>query len=245
MTHPDIATLFDRMDRWRNLPAYQLERRADIFFGLFLPEALDHHLRPRGITINPCLIPEFPLGQEDAKRSAKADYFALSNDHKSAFLIELKTDMKSLRDGQKRYLSNAVERGLAELLYHVKYIAKATRPSGRKKHFHLLQAIADLGLITLPEALEHKIYCSPRGVYKCIDDIVIAPDPPSLEVIYILPNAINDLDNIDFETFAGIVEHRGEIGRQFARHLQRWARIPAGSRSDDVIRRRSSAVPGM
>jgi len=57
-----IASLFNRLDAWRHLPAYQLERRADIFFGLFLPDALNHHLRSRGISINPRVIPEFPLG---------------------------------------------------------------------------------------------------------------------------------------------------------------------------------------
>lgn len=28
--------LFDLLDDWRNLPSYQLERRADIFFALHL-----------------------------------------------------------------------------------------------------------------------------------------------------------------------------------------------------------------
>ena len=35
-----IDRLFDRMDRWRHLPSYQLERRADLFFSLYLPEVL-------------------------------------------------------------------------------------------------------------------------------------------------------------------------------------------------------------
>lgn len=35
-----IDTLFDRMDAWRHFPNYQLERRADIFFALYLPEGL-------------------------------------------------------------------------------------------------------------------------------------------------------------------------------------------------------------
>ena len=78
MTHPDIATLFASLDRWRHLPAYQLERRADIYFGLFLPDVLNHHLGSRNLTIDPRIIPEFPLGQAASRRSDKADYFALS-----------------------------------------------------------------------------------------------------------------------------------------------------------------------
>ena len=35
-----IDTLFNRVDAWRHLPNYQLERRADLFFSLYLPEVL-------------------------------------------------------------------------------------------------------------------------------------------------------------------------------------------------------------
>jgi len=36
-----IDAIFDRMDVWRHLPSYQLERRADLFFALYLPEVLN------------------------------------------------------------------------------------------------------------------------------------------------------------------------------------------------------------
>lgn len=39
-----IDTLFNRMDAWRHLPNYQLERRADLFFSLYLPEVLEAKL---------------------------------------------------------------------------------------------------------------------------------------------------------------------------------------------------------
>ena len=35
-----MLQLFDRLDEWRDFPNYQLERRADIFFSLYLVEAL-------------------------------------------------------------------------------------------------------------------------------------------------------------------------------------------------------------
>ena len=41
-----IDTLFDRMDAWRHLPSYQLERRADLFFSLYLPEVLEARADP-------------------------------------------------------------------------------------------------------------------------------------------------------------------------------------------------------
>ncbi len=33
-----LNELFDNMDSWRHLPAYQFERRADIFFSIYLPD---------------------------------------------------------------------------------------------------------------------------------------------------------------------------------------------------------------
>lgn len=74
MTQPDVAALFDLLDRWRHLPSYRLEPRADAIFGLFLPDTLDRHLAPRGIAVDPLVIPEFPLGQIDTRRSDKADF---------------------------------------------------------------------------------------------------------------------------------------------------------------------------
>ena len=70
--------VFSLLDQWRHLPAYQLERRADIFFGLFLPHVLDDYLRPSELAVDTRLIPEFPLRQQGSNRSDKADYFALA-----------------------------------------------------------------------------------------------------------------------------------------------------------------------
>ena len=53
-----IDTLFNRMDAWRHFPNYQLERRADIFFALYLPEVLEAKL---GFAVRPELAPEFPV----------------------------------------------------------------------------------------------------------------------------------------------------------------------------------------
>ena len=38
---PTIKRVFKLLDDWRHLPGYQFERRADIFFALFLPEVLN------------------------------------------------------------------------------------------------------------------------------------------------------------------------------------------------------------
>ena len=229
MTDPDIASLFDLLDDWRHLPAYQLERRADIFFALFLTDVLNHHLGRRGIQIDPRLIPEFPLRHAKTKRSDKVDFFALSTDHQHVFLIELKTDMTSLDDKQLDYLKRALARRTVGLLHDVKFMAQARNPAARSKYFHLLKALACLGMVTLPEQLERKIYDTPQGVYECIDAIEIATTLPRLDVILVLPEPKKGWNCIDFETFAGVVEKRGEIGKRFAASLREWTCIKAGS----------------
>lgn len=213
------------------MPSYQLERRADVFFGLFLPEVLSRHLRQRDIEIDPRLIPEFPLGQGGAKRSDKADYFALSIDRKHAFLIELKTDLGSLRPSQKDYLNRAERRGLNCVLHDLRDMAKATNVQARRKYFHLLQAIADLGLMRLPPGLEDKIHGP--GVYELIESIEIVPDFPSLEVIYVLPGTPKSSDGMDiiyFQSFADVVRPCGEIGARFADSLCKWSNVKPGER---------------
>ncbi len=52
-----IHLLFNLLDDWRTLPAYQLERRADIFFAIYLDKILEKH---KGVKIN-LIIPEFPV----------------------------------------------------------------------------------------------------------------------------------------------------------------------------------------
>ena len=52
------AEVFKHLDQWRHFPAYALERRADIYFGLVLPEIMKQRFELAGsVTV----IPEFPL----------------------------------------------------------------------------------------------------------------------------------------------------------------------------------------
>ena len=230
MTYPEVASIFGLLDKWRHLPAYQLERRADIFFALFLPDVLNRHLSQRGIAIDPRLVPEFPLKRREDNGSKKADYLALSTDHEHAFLIELKTDSASLDKDQFHYLEDAVHRGMHELLRDLKCIVKATEACKRGKYFHLLKALSDLGLIRLPPSLKKRIFSPSRGPYKrIVDEIKIVSVPDSLEIIYVLPTATAGFEGIDFGTFAETIEDWGEIGRVFAHYLRSWAAIEAGA----------------
>ncbi len=242
MTNPDTNALLDLLDRWRHLPSYSLEPRVDPFFALFLPEALNHHLRSRGIEIDPRLIPEFPIKQSETRRSDKADFFALSLGRKDAFLIELKTEGRSLRETQEKYLLKAVDRGLPKLLCDVRTLAKTPKRFARKKYFHLLKSMEEIGLIELPPGLEEKVYGrSSHGIYDMIDAIRICRTSARIQLIHVLPHIhdlskltepirskIREQDCIDFQSFANSVRHLGIIGLRFADSLEGWAETKAG-----------------
>ena len=256
MIYPKVESIFELLNKWRNHPAYQLERRADIFFALFLPDVLNHHLskRKRGIEIDRRLIPEFPLKRREDNNSRKADYLALSIDHKGAlgrhaFLIELKTDSASLNTDQSRnqyyFLKDVAEhRNMHELLCGLKCIVKADsvvkNTKIRMKYFHLLNELEKLKLVKLDKK---RIFSSSHGSYKSNVNVVEAiktvsvPDSVkkiSLEIIYVLPATAPvdfefEFDSIDFRNFAETVKDRGEIGKVFARSLRRWAKTEAGA----------------
>ena len=235
-----IAHLFDLLDRWRHLPAYQLERRADIFFALFLPEVLGKHLK---VDINPILVPEFPIRKSNTNRnlSNKIDYFALSKDEERAFLVELKTDTKSINKDQIEILKCTHQKGIDKIIGGLKSIAKsksvAKSPPIRKKYFHMLRALSDLSLIEIPDMdnLKKLLFSGPFRTdkyNKYIQGIDIKICPRSLEIVYILPEN-NDLipscwHRIYFDSFADHAIQGSSIGCRFAESLYRW-KEPAGS----------------
>ncbi len=53
-----ISVAFDNLDQWRHLPNYQLERRADIFFSLYLKEVIEEKYH---VKLHNQIIPEFPV----------------------------------------------------------------------------------------------------------------------------------------------------------------------------------------
>ena len=162
MTDP-LSTVFDHMDRWRHLLAYQLERRADLFFSAYLPEVLTAHT---GVPVSPDLLPELPIRRDliwpdrPTRASVKVDYVALAADRSRAFFVELKTDGASRRDSQDTYLSRSVEVGFRRILQGIVEISQAT--SAHQKYGHLLRLLADQGCLRLPDALPGYLWPTPR-----------------------------------------------------------------------------------
>lgn len=242
---PTISDLFCQLNSWRHLPDYQLERRADIFFALFLPEVLGKHF---GICINPILIPEFPIKKVAVapwlaksrrdNRSIKVDYLALqkSPDGKfaeQAFLVELKTDIASRREEQDKYLGYAVDAGLQKLIKGVLEICSVTRQ--KSKYVHLLYLLSKANLIEY----EDNLFPVRSGKYsealkRIKEKLEKRNDWPSLKVVYIQPELI---DTIGFNEFACLLEmvEGGEIRGLFARCLRTWVTDKAGSTNPKTL----------
>ena len=154
-----IDTLFNRMDAWRHLPNYQLERRADLFFSLYLPEVLEAKL---GFPVAEQIAPEFPVRigtiypDIPIDKSYKIDYVALSADADKAILVELKTEGLSRRDNQDKYLLASREVGFPALLGGVLDIFRAT--NSKRKYFALLEHLESMGLLRIPMAMREIMF---------------------------------------------------------------------------------------
>lgn len=208
MTNPTIDNVFALLDDWRGFPAYQLERRADIYFALFLPLVLKNHFDD--LKTEPKLIPEFPLRhgtlgiKQRGNRSSKVDYAAISRDDGKVYLIELKTDKESRNEEQDNYLQAASKRTFKELADGVHRISKATNQ--KHKYENLLERLTEIGAV----------------------DSAVKP-----QIVYLQPTKDNppastgDASYIYFAEFARFIRGRGEIADRFAKSLKEWQERPA------------------
>jgi len=224
-----IDRLFDRLDEWRLLPNYQLERRADIFFSLYLAEALEDRL---GVPLCPELAPEFPVrigaiapGSESHK-SKKIDYLAVTAAGDQAVFVELKTDAASRNAPQDEYLRAARDVGLAGLLEGL--LAILCKTDATRKYCQLLCTLERMGLLALPDRF-HDIMKRPRlnGIVAACDSIVITAPAAPPRIVYVQPTGDRPYA-IGFGELAGLVErHADPVSQRFAASLRAWASSPA------------------
>ena len=227
-----IDTLFDRMDAWRHLPNYQLERRADLFFSLYLPEVLEAKL---GFPISDQIVPEFPVRigtiypHISIDKSYKIDYVALSADADKAILVELKTEGMSRRDNQDKYLLASREAGFPALLGGVLDIFRATNST--RKYFALLEHLESMGLLRIPmEMKEIMSRTTLQGATEASRTIQIVTRATESIIVYVQPSGQGD-DIISFEDFRAVVQkHDDPVSQRFARSLSEWASIQAGEK---------------
>lgn len=211
-----INELFSKLDEWRHLPAYQLERRADIFFSLYLGDLLCKRL---GLEIDG-VIPEFPVRigtihpktNRNKNLSIKIDYLAKAKNRDTVVFVELKTDDFSRSCKQDRDLQRAKEVGVVKLLHGLREIYAAT--GSKKKYRCLLGKLQEMGLIVLnPD-----------------ETIEIIEVKYEVQVVYIQPNNRDGKENvISFREIADIIEQQeDELSLRFAQSLREWASVRAG-----------------
>ena len=228
-----IDQLFNRMDSWRHLPNYQLERRADLFFSLYL-----HNVLPRktGVPVRAELAPEFPVRigtiypDKPIDKSYKIDYVAVAESGERAFLIELKTEGDSRRESQDRYLLASKAVGMTALLEGLLKIFRATE--AKRKYYCLLAQLEAMGLLRIPEELTEIVRGkSMKGANEASRKILITSKVESCEILYIQPKS-DGPHVISFEEFARAIENsEDEFAARFAQSLRDWAQVKAGRRT--------------
>ena len=228
-----IDALFDRMDAWRHLPSYQLERRADLFFSLYLREVLEAKL---GFPVADRIVPEFPVRigtiypHIPIDKSYKIDYVALSDDADKAIFVELKTEGLSRRANQDNYLIASRKAGFPALLGGVLDIFRATH--SKRKYFILLELLESMGLFRIPNDL--KDIMRRPGLHGATDasrGIESTASVTESIIVYIQPNG-NGEDVITFDNFRDVVQrHDDLVSQRFAQSLTEWANIKAGERA--------------
>ncbi|MYG81246.1 MAG: hypothetical protein F4187_05505 [Gemmatimonadetes bacterium] len=146
-----ISEVLRQLDEWRHLPAYQLERRVDIFFGMFLPKVIE---RTFDIRVDE-VIPEFPLhkgmlniseARED-NQSVNVDFAVVGHQGKKkrVLLIELKTDIGSLNPDQLENMEKARRADSKDLLQGV--IFAAWNSKSKHKYAHLIWRLVKQGCL--------------------------------------------------------------------------------------------------
>jgi len=231
-----LTTIFTNMDRWRHLPAYQLERRADIFFSAYLPAVIAEHT---GVEVSADVIPELPIlrsliwPDKKGKSSVKVDYAVMARDRSRVYFVELKTDGASRREDQDTYLSRSVDIGFRRIVQGIVEISQAT--SAHQKYGHLLHALAVHGCVRLPEGLDDHLWPRVRsgvGMLLREVEVTVGAGELAIEVVYLQPTGGSAGERvIDFNEFAAHVERHGDpVSELFALSLRKWV-ARAGSDS--------------
>jgi hypothetical protein len=207
-----IEKIFNRLDDWRKLPAYQLERRADIFFSLYLEELIKSKFN-QDVDL---IIPEFPIRIGDISEtkiksnlSFKIDYVSICLKTKKVFLLELKTDDGSHRESQKEYLKKAKNLNTKGLVKGVLLLNKATK--SKKKYINLIELLSNIGWID--------------------NDLMIGTcEDYEIEIVFIQPNSKgSEIENhiISFDCIISLLKNKEDVfSKRFLKSLVEWKNNP-------------------
>lgn len=221
MVMKTLTKLFGLLTDWRTLPAYQLERRADIFFALYLEDLLkycNYFAADEVLTI----IPEFPAKHAGSHQSDRIDYMVCSE--RKVVYVELKTDNHSIRSEQAEYLYGIQQRALKDVLDDIITIYRAT--TARTKYRKLIEKLDRWIEYRETRFVEER--CTLR--YGEIAKV------ESVEVVYVLPvpqpikSDRYEHKQICFDSLVGMLRlpkyANDPIARAFADALATWAKNP-------------------
>ena len=243
-----IYEVLRQLDEWRHLPAYQLERRVDIFFGMFLPKVIEKRF---GVRVDD-VIPEFPLhkgklGISEDNRSINVDYVVFGSEGhiRRIFLVELKTDINSLDEKQLKRMMEA--RRIGDLLEGVGEAAQNSK--SKPKYAHLIWRLLKLGCLRFSEnevakEVRNIRWDSPKlspffedltadtpWRNADVDFVVILPTEPEKSKQSQVPDGF---EVITFTQIADILVSRNEpfgsgVASVFSGFLRQWAAVNAGT----------------
>ena len=239
-----LSDALRQLDQWRHLPAYQLERRVDVFFGLLLPEAIESTFNvPRSK-----LIPEFPLHKGETcisedqsnNRSVNVDFalFCSQSEGKQVFLVELKTDMQSINKTQLCNMIKAKEAASESVLSGV--IKAAGASAAPRKYAQLIWRLSEIGCITVdPSFCDMNMEHTQPGLAHNFRNLSVNErwSDAAIKLILISPKLVDNIYEhpysefhcLDFDKVAKIVaQSRLPFGTEFAKYLRKWARLNAG-----------------
>ena len=144
------------------MPAYALERRADVFFSVYLKGFLEKAL---GLILEDDP-PELPLKHglvpsgRDSAQSVKVDFALFPKDRERVLFVELKTDPRSRRDRQDEDLLAAQQAGFHRVVEGIREIILHT--AAYQKYFHLAWTLERLGFLRIPPDITSFLYPKPR-----------------------------------------------------------------------------------
>jgi hypothetical protein len=133
MMNEPIHQLFANLDSWRHLPSYQLARRADIIFSVYLPEYLK---KKYGYHVQ-VVIPDFPIRVgtvrplTDNNSSFKIDYFVKVSNPSMVILLKFMMERKSKGLEPDWYLAEAKKKGVRQLLIGLEKLVAGSTPKNR------------------------------------------------------------------------------------------------------------------
>jgi hypothetical protein len=129
-----LDAVLERMVADKALPKYAFERRVDVFLATLLPGLLPTWFGATGVFV----APEMPIKKAANFQTTNVDHVYRLDDGRW-LLVELKTDMGSLRDEQLPVIVAAAARGMPALVDDITRVRAASKH--RRKYDALLRRL--------------------------------------------------------------------------------------------------------